>query len=149
MRDYDDKDVHDPLYNGGYFGQGPIAVNAPTVYVDACGTGIGVVIGEQNYYLPVFIDISTNQGEYLAIIYGAFICGASGITNTVMCSDSELAVNQIKGKYRSKNPGLKHLTSMAKSMLETLGIELKHIRGLHNPADIISRGGFKEEVLNG
>ena len=121
------------------------------IYVDACAKGVGIVVGTgetdlgvplvdaEEIYYPITSPMTTNQGEYLAIMLGLFICGSRGITSVTMYSDIELAVNQINGRYRAKASTVRSLSMMARGMLKVLNIELKHIKGKDNPADEVSR----------
>jgi ribonuclease HI len=90
------------------------------IYVDGAAkgnpgkSGIGVIIrddkGKVLAEISKYIGVSTNNvAEYTALIFGlqeALILKATGV---LVYSDSELMVNQLNGRYKVKDPGLKRL----------------------------------------
>jgi ribonuclease HI len=63
----------------------------------------GKVVMEHSRYLGV---MTNNQAEYLAIIDALEHAKTLGADEVRMFMDSELAVRQIKGEYKVKNPEL-------------------------------------------
>ncbi|OGO30060.1 MAG: hypothetical protein A2Z29_06520 [Chloroflexi bacterium RBG_16_56_11] len=56
------------------------------------------------------IGIATNnQAEYMAVIASLEKAIGLGATQVTLLSDSELVVNQLKGRYKVKNAALRHL----------------------------------------
>ncbi len=77
---------------------------------------IGVTIKNGNYQLIAEIsekigETTNNQAEYLALIAGLKKAISLGFQQVSVQSDSELLVNQVQGKYRVKNAGLRPLYS--------------------------------------
>jgi ribonuclease HI len=54
---------------------------------------------------------TNNQAEYKALIAGLESALSLGVEKIICLLDSELIVNQMKGKYKIKEPGLKVLAS--------------------------------------
>lgn len=109
------------------------------IYVDACWTGVGIVIGDEKIYYPIYGQ-TTNQAEYLGIILALYHCAAKGLCGVTICSDSEVAVHQINGRYRAKSKNLHYLAAITSTMLRSLDATITHIHGKTNPADGLSRG---------
>jgi len=66
----------------------------------------GEVLGEVSEYLGT---MTNNQAEYTAVILGLRMCLALDLDELEVRLDSELAVKQINGEYRVKNPDLAKL----------------------------------------
>ena len=52
---------------------------------------------------------TNNVAEYQALVHGLRFALDRGAASVEVCSDSELLVRQIDGRYRVKNPGLQPL----------------------------------------
>jgi ribonuclease HI len=74
----------------------------------------GLVIASLYGYLG---RATNNVAEYQALVHGLRFALARGASSVDVCSDSELLVRQIEGRYRVKNPGLQPLHREAKSLL--------------------------------
>jgi ribonuclease HI len=62
--------------------------------------------------------VTNNQAEYQGLIRGLEVAREQGVINLEICSDSQLMVMQIKGKYRVRNAGLQPLYEQAMALLE-------------------------------
>lgn len=60
---------------------------------------------------------TNNQAEYQALLHGLRYALARGAARVEVCSDSELLVRQIEGRYRVKNAGLQPLHREAQGLL--------------------------------
>lgn len=60
---------------------------------------------------------TNNQAEYRALLAGLQAALEAGVTRLLVRLDSELLVNQMKGTYRVKAPGLKPLHGEAVGLL--------------------------------
>lgn len=79
-------------------------------------SAIGVVIRDENRKVIARIsrrigEATNNQAEYTALIEGLKKALELGAREVEIFSDSELLVNQLLGKYKIKNTGLKLLYS--------------------------------------
>jgi len=79
-------------------------------------SAIGVVIRDENRRVIARIsrrigEATNNQAEYTALIEGLKKALELGAREVEIFSDSELLVNQLLGKYKIKNTGLKLLYS--------------------------------------
>ena len=85
------------------------------------GFGIHVtdaVSGGEIASLFGYIGTATNNvAEYQALLHGLRFALARGAGSVEVCSDSELLVRQLEGRYRVKNPGLLPLHREAQSLL--------------------------------
>lgn len=72
-------------------------------------------------------NTTNNQAEYKALIAGLRAVLAEGGKSVEIRMDSELAVRQINGEYKVKNPGLKELHSEAKGLLEKISWKIRHV----------------------
>lgn len=88
----------------------------------------GKTIAEASRYLG---KTTNNQAEYTAIIIGLEKAKSLGATEVQLYMDSELAVKQLKGEYRVKNPDL------AKRFLEVhnLLMQFKRVTFTHVPRE--------------
>ncbi len=103
--------------------------DAIQVYVDGCSkgnpgkAGIGVVfIGTDGKVLEEISksieDTTNNQAEYIALITALEKAKSKDYNKLQIFSDSELMVNQIKGKYKIKSKELQALSEKVKSLLK-------------------------------
>jgi len=76
----------------------------------------GEVIAEVSEYIGA---TTNNQAEYKAIIFGLQKAKDLGVKEIEVRLDSELAVKQINGQYRVKNPGLAKRFLEVKNLLHS------------------------------
>lgn len=119
------------------------------LYTDATPLSIGYLLklptGDKEFSEKFKKKVGVNEAEYMALIAGMTEAWKNGVKNLAIYTDSQLALQQIRGKYRVKAENLKPLCEQAKAL--TLVFEncaIAHIQGPLNPADRISR-----EVLSG
>jgi ribonuclease HI len=99
--------------DGGARGNPGPAGSGAVIFEDQGGEP-GDVIGEVSRYIG---ETTNNQAEYRAIIYGLQEAVELGVTQIHVRLDSQLAVKQIKGEYRVKNPGLAERFLEVKNLL--------------------------------
>lgn len=103
------------------------------IYTDGASRGnpgpaaIGVVIQDAGGKAVATISrclghATNNQAEYRAIIAGLEKALALGATRVELCSDSELVVYQLAGKYRVKNEALKPLFTKVEELRRRLAV---------------------------
>ncbi|MDG1950874.1 MAG: ribonuclease HI family protein [bacterium] len=63
----------------------------------------GEVLAQVKKYLGV---TTNNQAEYVAIVIGLLKAKELGATRVKMFMDTQLAVRQLNGEYKVKNPGI-------------------------------------------
>ena len=101
----------------------------------ACG---GAVVktadGEVLETLSKFLGKATNNvAEYTGIIIALEAAKRHGATEVEMRMDSELAVKQLKGEYRVKNPALAALFLEVKNLTTKFHkVSFKHVRREQN-----------------
>ena len=72
---------------------------------------------------------TNNVAEYSGLLAALRWAVAHGITTLHVRSDSLLLVNQMKGQYRVKNPGLQPLYEDARSLVHQIGrVTFEHVR---------------------
>ena len=72
---------------------------------------------------------TNNVAEYSGLLAALRWAVADGITTLHVRSDSLLLVNQMKGQYRVKNPGLQPLYEEAAALARKLGrVTFEHVR---------------------
>jgi len=72
---------------------------------------------------------TNNVAEYSGLLAALRWAVAHGITTLHVRSDSLLLVNQMKGQYRVKNPGLQPLYEDARSLVQQIGrVTFEHVR---------------------
>jgi ribonuclease HI len=88
---------------------------------------------------------TNNQAEYRAIIAALEKAIGLGADQVDIRSDSELAVNQINGRYRLKNPALKSLYQQVKQLQSHFkGFTITHIpRQQNREADSLAGKALK------
>lgn len=92
--------------DGGARGNPGPAAGAAVLFAVSEGNTPGEVIGEAAEYLGV---ATNNVAEYTGIIVGLRKARELGIDDLDVRLDSELAVKQLNGQYRVKNPALARL----------------------------------------
>jgi ribonuclease HI len=68
-------------------------------------------------YKLVF-DCTNNMDEYEALIFGLKVLKELGEKRIAMYRESELVINQVKGKYQSKHPRLRAYKNLVSDLLE-------------------------------
>ncbi len=92
--------------DGGARGNpGPAAGGAVLFALDGDGN-VGERLAEVGEYLP---HATNNVAEYTGIIIGLRKAHELGVQSLDVCLDSELAVKQLNGEYKVKNPELARL----------------------------------------
>ena len=101
-----------------------------TIYTDGASRGnpgpaaVGAVIRDENKTLAEIshrIGFATNnQAEYIAIIIALEKAIKLGIKHVTLKADSQLVVQQLKGKYRVKKAALKPLYQQVKQLTSSL-----------------------------
>lgn len=109
-------------------------------------SGAGAVIQDSSGMIiqEISEDLGTmtnNQAEYSALIFGLEALeklDAAG-TDILVRMDSELIVQQLKGVYKVKNPGLKPMYDRAVALIDSLGgVSFQHVlRHLNKRADAL------------
>ncbi|XP_022875674.1 uncharacterized protein LOC111394131 [Olea europaea var. sylvestris] len=73
---------------------------------EGSGTGI-IMIGpneeELEYSLHFEFPTTNNEAEYKAVITGLGLAGRLGVTSVEICSDSQLIIGQVTGKFEAKD----------------------------------------------
>jgi ribonuclease HI len=96
--------------------------------------------GEKLAEISKYLGVTTNnQAEYCAIILGLKKAAELGATQVDLLMDSELAVKQLKGEYRVKNPEIAKRFLEIKNLLTRFDrFSIVHIRReLNAQADAI------------
>jgi ribonuclease HI len=80
-------------------------------------------------------DVTNNQAEYEALIWGLETAIDHGVQRLRVCADSELVVFQMNGIYRVKKEGLKPLFAKAQALARRVStVEIVHVRREMNAA---------------
>ena len=85
-----------------------------------------------------YLGVATNnQAEYKSLIIGMTRALEMGVQTIVAYMDSQLAVKQINGEYKVKNPGLQMLYRDAKKLTKQFQqFSIKHVpRDMNTAAD--------------
>ena len=95
-------------------------------------------------------EATNNVAEYRALIDGLKAVEPWKPDRLEVYMDSRLVVEQLKGAYKIKNPGLQALAREAKSLLELFPeVELKHVeREKNKGADALANMAIDEHVKN-
>jgi len=105
----------------------------------------GKTVDEKGFFLG---PKTNNQAEYLALVLGLFLLkDLVGPDDIVMVlSDSQLLVQQIKGKYRVKHVALRPLHAAAKQLLNSLNYDIGHVlRDDNTEADAMANYGIDKK----
>lgn len=84
---------------------------------------------------------TSNEAEYLALLWGMDLARIAG-AHSLMCNlDSELIVRQIQGRYKVKKPHLQHLfRGVLQRVARFDKVSFKHVRRhLNKEADAVGR----------
>ena len=122
-----------------------------TLYFDGACRGnpgkasYGVVIFDENekeiHTDNGFLGITTNNvAEYCGLLRGLIICQNMNIKNLLVKGDSNLAIQQVTGKWKVKNENLKKIVSKIKEIIPSFHtIEFKHVyRKFNKRADALA-----------
>ncbi|UCE04296.1 MAG: ribonuclease HI family protein [Candidatus Latescibacterota bacterium] len=97
------------------------------VLVDAAGEEClahGEVLGDR---------ITNNVAEYTALLRGLEAAAAAGVRRLLVRLDSELAVRQLRGEYKVRNPGLRSLFTAAQELRARFEVcRIEHVRREEN-----------------
>jgi ribonuclease HI len=117
--------------DGGARGNPGPAAGAAVVYEDVNGQP-GEVVGTA---FKTFAHATNNVAEYTGIIVGLQKAHALGFTHVSCRMDSELAVKQLNGQYKVKNPDLGKLFLEVHNLKMTFTkVTFTHIRRAQNAA---------------
>lgn len=99
------------------------------------------------FYCAEFLGHATNnEAEYQAIIRALEECRRRNIHLPVLCSDSELVIRQLQGKYRVREPRLKKFFEHVKALLAELSATVKHIpREKNTIADFLANSALDQK----
>lgn len=127
------------------------------LFVDGASQGnpgeaaIGVAVKESGRFISKISQsigqATNNAAEYLALIYGlqeALILKAEAV---VVNTDSELLFEQVRGRYKVKNPNLKLLYAQVQHLLKGFRqVDIRHIpREKNREADALAAEAIKKE----
>ena len=127
-----------------------------SAYTDGASKGnpgpaaIGYTVEKDSVLLEEYYDYigetTNNVAEYKALIAALKRMKELGATDVTIYSDSELAVRQINGLYKVKNPGLKTLYIEVTKLLKKFdSYRIVHVpRESNFLADKIANKAFKE-----
>src|SRR5438270_1360349 len=74
-------------------------------------------------------DTTNNIAEYTAVVRALDHARQLGARRVVLLSDSELMVNQMTGKYKVKNEGLRPLYQKARDLCDAFqSVTFRHVR---------------------
>lgn len=114
------------------------------LHIDGSTTEVCFVLLNRNKRLVAAVQpaykgdsVTTNEGEYWALIHGLSELSSQDIWKATIFSDSELLVRQINGLYKVKTPSLIRLHAIARAFLDTAGYEVRWINRKKNLAGII------------
>jgi ribonuclease HI len=118
--------------------------------------GIGVMLQNEEGELlgevsrPIG-ETTNNVAEYEALIAGLELAVVKGVTRLRICSDSELVVSQIEGKWKIKNDRLRALAVRARSLMKRFdSVSIEHVpRAQNADADRLANRAMDEaEVVD-
>lgn len=95
--------------------------------------GLGIVLSAEDgtplVTLGKYIGAATNNvAEYMALILGVREAKKLGAKKIRVRGDSELVIRQLRGEYRVKNPGLKHLFDQVQELLNAFeSVSFEHV----------------------
>jgi ribonuclease HI/probable phosphoglycerate mutase len=118
-------------------------------------SGIGYVLSMHGRTVEeVSLDIgwgTNNQAEYRALEAGLRAARSHGATRVMVRSDSQLLVNQMKGKYRVKDARLKLLKAELDHLVAALSdVHFEYVpRELNARADDLAKAGATQAQLRG
>jgi ribonuclease HI len=91
-------------------------------------------------------EATNNVAEYRALLLALERARALGMRDVEVCSDSELLVRQLQGRYRVKHPALQPLFAAAREHVGAFRrFEIRHVpRELNAEADALANRGIDE-----
>jgi probable phosphoglycerate mutase len=111
------------------------------------GYGVYIVCDGETIELKQSLDICTNNvAEYSGLLAALRWAVARGCSSLHIKSDSLLLVQQMKGVYRVKHPGLQPLYEEARSLVKQIGrVTFEHVRReLNKEADRLANEAMDE-----
>ena len=75
-------------------------------------------VGTKLGFYKLAFDCTNNMAEYEALILGLKTLKELGARRIVVCGDSKLIINQVKGIYQSKHPILRAYINLVLDLLE-------------------------------
>ena len=136
-------------------------ISSITIYTDGASRGnpgpaaAGAVIkddrGNNVVEISQYLGTATNnQAEYCALIAALEAAVVLHPRFVRVCMDSELAVRQLQGRYRVKNPGLRPLFQKASQLAAQCGtVSFEHIPGMSNgEAHPMAEAALKRDPSN-
>lgn len=113
--------------------------------------GIGVILEEPQGKLVERLArgigwATNNVAEYTALIEGLELALARGAGRVIVVSDSTLLVEQMRGAFKVKSPGLKPLNVRARELAgRFVSIDFKAVpREQNSEADLLANQGIDE-----
>jgi Ribonuclease HI len=92
------------------------------VFCDSSAHEACVVLPNDDVHLFTYPErVTTNQGEYLALLHALDLVKDVWADHIYIRSDSQLIVNQVSGIWRCRDPKLVPLRDKARTMLGTTG----------------------------
>jgi len=135
-------------------------MNKVVIYTDGAARGnpgpgaIGVVIKDEAGAVAAKISqrlgvTTNNQAEYQAIIAGLEKAVGLGVKSADVKSDSELVVNQINGRYKIKNTGLRPLYQKVVQLIGQLeSFSISYIpRDQNKAADDLANQALDKRII--
>ncbi len=113
--------LHLITYSDGGARGNPGPAGAGAVVLDQA---TGQVLAEISLYLG---EMTNNQAEYRALLTALTKANELNAQSITCYLDSELIVEQMKGRYKVKNPGLKELYLQAVELIGLKQVTFKHI----------------------
>jgi ribonuclease HI len=114
--------------------------------------GIGVVLEDPDGGVVAEVGkgighATNNVAEYKALLEGLELAARHGVKNLDVFSDSLLMVEQMKGRYKVKNPGLQTLFSRARQLLRNFDqVRFNAVRReLNKAADALANRAMDEQ----
>jgi len=81
---------------------------------------------------------TNNEAEYEAVLMALLMCWSADLVDPVIYSDSTLVVNQVNGKWRCNNEGLRPLLHSIEEIQDVFRFRLVHVpRGYVSEADAL------------
>jgi ribonuclease HI len=125
--------------------------NAFKIYCDGCFDGrfggIGVISEDESIQIRrKVMALTNNVVECLAAIEALTEAKRLGITNVLLCSDSQLVVNWTNGSYTLKSMTAHRYVPEIRKLLAELNGQIVWIRGTNNPADRLSREAIRQDT---
>jgi len=131
--------------DGGARGNpGPAGSGAAIKFLHEDGTE-GELLAAVHEYIG---ETTNNQAEYHAIVIGLTRAVELGAEEVDLVMDSELAVKQLNGEYRVKNPGLAVQYLKVHNLLQHFkSVRIRHVRRERNKeADALVNAAIDEHL---